>query len=141
MNKTNTSKQTNLHYEVVDALLKLIVDLESCGVFYVIIKDVALKLKNNESLDGIGKVYIVCPRSFFNEPYARNILLTVLLKYNPQITNSRITFKLDNLIDVEIRIKEKMHKCLLNPDYVNVLGEKLPVPNPINEYIKVKNFI
>lgn len=105
---------------------------------YVVLGETAKQMMDNPDSSPEGVLEFGILKKDYTK-YAQGVLKTYLPK-DAVFTERKITFEV-NGSQVIIRILNKKHGVLLNPDTIHFKVAVFQIPNPFEGYWKIKNFV
>ena len=126
MKKNGLTGKTD--YDFSRALLELENLMDGASIKFILLGEVAKRLKEEQKLDGLEKIEVGVPKLQLSE-YARSALKTLIKKDDWQ----HLEF---NGIPIEIKVIERKYKFFKFPDRAVHWGGWFNVPNPMDVYWK-----
>jgi len=124
-------------YDFSRALLELENLMDGASIKFILIGEIAKRLKEGLKLDGLEKIEVAVPKLQLSE-YAISALknLAILRKIGEDWQHPVL-----NGIPIEIKIIERKYKFFKYPDRVVHWGGYFNIPNPMNVYWKTRFLI
>jgi hypothetical protein len=127
-------------HELMDALLKLQENMERAATPFIVLGDIAISMQGYSDLPLESEgIKVALKRKDMHEPYM-SILKDVLPK-TANWSDKKITYEHTNGVPITIKIIDKNYGCLRNPDKNFYMAYDFNLPNPMEEYVKIRGFI
>jgi len=127
----------NYPEELVDKGLHHVQDLlDRTLIPFVLLGEVVYRITNNKSLGGIKEIEV----GVFQKDLVRERLSSLKTEVGDITTDYGFGYKFDR-IPIKIKIISRDHKFFDNPDKIFYKSGEYSIPNPIGDYLKVRQTI